>query len=143
MDIQINYGAVFVAAVAYFLLGWAWHSSLLFMKPWAKEMGLDKLNKKEKEKRMKEMPKGMIGNFLAVLVTAYVLAHSVSSARQMNFSGLTAGLTIGFWVWLGYIATTLLNTVLWEGRSWKLYFINVGYHLVGMLAMGSILAVWP
>jgi hypothetical protein len=144
MDIHFNYVAIFLSALAYFLLGWAWHSPLLFLKPWSKEMGLDKLSKKEKEKKMQGMSKAMIGNFLALLVTAFVLTQVIQFAGAfLHKSCFAHGAISGFWIWLGFIATTILNTVLWEGRSWKLYFINVGYHLVGLLLMGSILAVWP
>lgn len=143
MEMHTNWLAVFVGALAYFMLGWAWHSPLLFMKTWAKEMGFDKLSKKESAKMKKGMTRAMVGNFLALLVTGWVLSFSVSSARTAaNFSGFSAGLIIAFWIWLGYIATTSLNSVFWEGRSWKLYFINVGYHLAGLLLMGGILAAW-
>jgi hypothetical protein len=48
----------------------------------------------------------------------------------------------GFWVWLGYIASYVLTSVAFENRSWKYYFINTGYWLVGALMMGVILTVW-
>ncbi len=143
MEMHTNYLAVLVSAIACFFLGWAWHSKLLFQKAWAKEMGHDKMSKKEKEKAMKMMPKSLIGNFLALLVTAYVLTHVIQACSAFDRTeGIAAGLQAGFFIWLGFVATTLLNTVLWEGRSWKLYFINVGHHLAGLLLMGSILAVW-
>ena len=142
-ECNVNVWALIVSALAYFFLGWAWHSPLLFMKAWAKEMGHDKMSKKEKEKAMKGMPKAMIGNFLALLVTAWVMSQIILFATAYTKNeGITGGMLTGFFTWLGFIATTVLNTVLWEGRSWKLYFINVSYHLVGLVLMGSILAVW-
>ena len=30
----------------------------------------------------------------------------------------------------------------WDGKSWKLWFINSGYYLVSLLLMGSLLSVW-
>ena len=32
-----------------------------------------------------------------------------------------------------------LNTVAWEGKSWKLFFINTAYHFVILLVAGLIL----
>ncbi len=143
MDIHVNYLAIFVSAVACFFLGWAWHSPLLFQKRWAKEMGHDKLSKKEKEKMMKMMPKSMVGNFITLLITAYVMAYLIPVCQTgFNHPGLAGGLMTGGWIWFGFIATALLNTVLWEGRSWTLYAINVGHHLVALLLMGAILAAW-
>lgn len=100
-------------------------------------------SKKDREKMMKGMWKPMLGNFLALLLTAYVLTYVIQSAEAFSkTSGVAAGLQAGFWIWLGFIATTALNTVLWEKASWKLYFINVGHHLAGLLLMGAILAAW-
>lgn len=73
------------------------------------------------------------------LLMAYVLAYFV------NYTGATtalAGAMAGFWVWLGFIATVQLGTVLWEGKSWSLYLLNVAYYLVSLVVMGIILAVW-
>ncbi len=38
--------------------------------------------------------------------------------------------------------TTNLETVIFEQRPLGLYLINNGYHLVGLLGMGALLAVW-
>jgi hypothetical protein len=71
------------------------------------------------------------------------MAHSVLSGSVFyHVEGVAAGLQSGFWIWLGFIATSQINSVIWDGRPVKLYLINVGYYLVSYLAMGSILAVW-
>lgn len=143
MEIHVNWFAVVVASLAHFMVGFVWYS-FLFMKPWMKEMGYDKMSKKERDKGKKQMPRSMAINFAALLVTAYVLSHVIQfSSAFYKVSGITAGLQSGFWIWLGFLATTALNGVAWEGRSWKLYAINVSAQLVGLLLMGSILAVWP
>jgi hypothetical protein len=63
----------------------------------------------------------------------------------VKFTGaetVKSGALTGFWLWLGFIATSNLETVLFESRPLGLYFINNGYHLVGLLGMGALLAVW-
>src|SRR5260221_7643227 len=98
MDIHINYVAVFVAALAHFFVGWAWYS-VLFMKPWMKEMGMPKMSKKEQEKKMKGMWKPMLGNFATLLLTAWVLANIVQFAGiALRQSGFVHGLISGFYV---------------------------------------------
>ena len=52
------------------------------------------------------------------------------------------GLLVGFLAWLGFVATTKAVSSLYEGRSRNLYLIDVGYHLVELLVMGVILALW-
>lgn len=142
MDIHINYLAVLVAAVAYFVIGAVWYMGL-FGKIWSELMGFSKLSKKE-EKAMKEkMGVSMAVNFVACLLAAYCMAYSVLSGSAFyHAAGVTAGLQSGFWIWLGFIATSQINSVIWDGRPVKLYLINVGYYLVSYLAMAVILAVW-
>jgi len=52
------------------------------------------------------------------------------------------GAMLGAVVWLGFVATILINPVLFEGKSWTLYLINSGYQLVCLLVAGVILTVW-
>ena len=43
---------------------------------------------------------------------------------------------------VGFVATTQLDTVIFEERKLGLYLLNVGYHFVGCAIAGVILAVW-
>jgi hypothetical protein len=106
-------------------------------------MGFNKLSKKEGKAMKEKMGMSMAINFVACLLAAYCMAHSVLSGSAFyHVEGVVAGLQSGFWIWLGFIATSQINSVIWDGRPVKLYLINVGYYLVSYLAMGSILAVW-
>ncbi|MBI3026774.1 DUF1761 domain-containing protein, partial [Candidatus Woesearchaeota archaeon] len=49
---------------------------------------------------------------------------------------------LGFWVWIGFLATTQIGMVLWEGKPIKLYIINTLHYLVVLAVMSAILAVW-
>ncbi len=136
-DIAVNYVAVVVAAVVAFLIGWAWHSPLLFGKMWMELSGMT-------EKKMKSMPKdammkSMVGGFITTLISAYVLAHFVGYTQATT---AVAGAMTGFWAWLGFTATVQMGGVLWEGKPFKLFLIGAGHTLVGMLVMGAILASW-
>ena len=77
--------------------------------------------------------------FLMSLLLAYVLAHFVkfTGAETARTGAFTA-----FWLWLGFVLTTGLETVIFEQRPVGLFLINNGYHLVGMLGMGALLAAW-
>jgi hypothetical protein len=142
MDTHINYLAVLVSAAAYFVIGAVWYMGL-FGKIWSQLMGFNKLSKKETEAMKKKMGMSMAINFIACLLTAYCMAYSVLSGSAFyHVTGVTAGLQSGFWIWLGFIGTSQINSVIWDGRPVKLYLINVGYYLVSYVAMGAILAVW-
>lgn len=134
---EVNFLAVLASAVLSMVIGFLWYSPILFAKPWMKLSGLTP----EKMKALKsQMPKIYGTSFIASLVLAFVLANLLSLTNTVT---LMEALTLGFWVWLGFVATTMLNSVLYEGKPVKLYLINTGYYLVLILAMAALLINWP
>ncbi len=77
-----------------------------------------------------------IGSVVVALLVAYVLALLL---RGLGGASLADGLMVGFLVWLGFGATTSLNSVLYEGRSREHWAINNGFLLLSTLAMGAII----
>ena len=69
----------------------------------------------------------------------YVLARFL---EMLGTTGAGEGAVIGLWVWLGFIATVSLGSVLWEGKPLKLYYINVAYYALDLAIIGAILASW-
>jgi len=132
----INYVAVLVAAIAGYAVGALWYS-VLFGKPWMRLMGITP--EQIEANKGKSMGKMYVMGFVGTLVTSYVLAHFVGMAAISTVSG---ALQLGFWLWLGFIATVLLGSVLYESRPWMLYIINVAHYLVAMLVMAVILGLW-
>ena len=54
-----------------------------------------------------------------------------------------AALQAAFMLWLGIVATTYTLNQIYDNRPWRVWAINIGYHLVGMLVMALILTLWP
>lgn len=139
MEFSVNYMAVAAAAIINMALGFVWYGPL-FGKPWMKMVGLtDKDMEKAKKGGMAYMGKFYAGAFVGALVMAYVLAHFTQVGGAMS---VMEGATIGFWVWLGFIATTTLSGLLWESKPLNLYLLNNGYYLVLLLVNGALLATW-
>jgi len=133
----VNILAIVVAAIVGMVIGALWYSPYLFGKTW---MRLSKMSEKQlKVMKAKGMGKTYLIAFIAALVTAYVLALFIDLTQAGT---LLQGIQIGFWVWLGFIATTMLGNVLWEGKPVQLYVLNVVHQLVSIAVMGAILAVW-
>ncbi len=134
---RINYPAVVASAVGYWVLGALWYSPLLFARPF---IALKGWTPEQVAAVGAQGHAGEVGAaFVSSLALAYVLAHFVkfTGAETARMGALT-----GFWLWLGFVVTTNSSTVLFEGRPLGLYLINGGYHLVGLLGMGALLAVW-
>lgn len=135
-DVVMNYWAVFVSAAGSLVLGGLWYSPLLFGKTWMHHMGLQKV---DMEKHKNEALRGYAISFISSLVMAYALGMFVYYAGAMT---VLEGAEVGFIAWLGFVATTSLGNVLWEGKKFILYLVNVGYHLVLLVGMGILLTVW-
>jgi len=140
---DINYLAVIVSALVFFVIGAIWYNDALFGKAWRESMGKTDAEF-EKEKEETSMAKSFGLMFLGSFIMAFVTAHLVDimAVAYPTATNLKLGLVTGFWVWFGYIASYVLTAISFENRSWKYYFINTGYWLVGTLVMGVILVIW-
>ena len=140
---DINYLAVIVSAVVFFVIGAIWYNDAVFGKAWRAAMGKTDAEF-EKEQKEANMVKFFGLMFLGSFIMAFVTAHLVDLmvVAYPNSDSLKIGLMSGFWVWFGYIASYVLTAISFESRGWKYYFINTGYWLVGTLVMGAILVVW-
>ncbi len=136
-QITLNYAAIFIAALAHMILGALWYSPILFGKSWMKLMNFNAKTMEESKKR--GMAKLYMIMFIVALLMSYILAHFVKYTSSMT---AIEGLQLGFWLWLGFVATIMINSVLWESKPIKLYLINIGYYFISLLLMGVILASW-
>lgn len=136
---DMNFPAILVAALAAFVIGFLWHGPL-FGAQW---MRLMKITPEEMEQGKAEMAKKMplylSLAFLQQLVTAFVVGMLSPVA---GVSDWVSAMLLAFWLWLGFIATTLLNGVLWEKRSVRLYLFNITYHLVVLVVIALIVGLW-
>lgn len=136
-DVIVNFWAVLVAALVQMGLGALWYSPMLFAKPWMALVG--KTPESIKQTPSQKMAGMYIATCACALIMAYILAHFVVYTQSKT---ITDGLQTGWYAWLGFVATTSLVNTLFSGRSWKLYLIDAGYHLISLLAAGAILAIW-
>ena len=136
VQVSINYLAVLAAAVASMVIGFLWYGPL-FGRQYMALMNFDK--KKMQEMKKKGMGKTYALAFLTSLIMGYVLAHFVNYVQA---STIADGAVLGFWIWIGFFATTQLGVVLWEGKPVKLYAIKTLNELVTLAVMAAILAVW-
>jgi hypothetical protein len=134
---KIKYPAVIVATLVYFILGGLWYSPLLFANKFIQLMNWtpEQLRQMESQNHGKELAIAFVMSFLLV----YILAHFVQYTKATTAIG---GIQTAFWLWLGFIVTTQVPSVLFEGRSFGVFLIHVGYQLVGCVLAGAVLAVW-
>ncbi len=136
---SLNYLAILVAAVAAFFVGFLWHGPL-FGKQWLKMMNIPQSEvDAARAKGMGPMLPMMIAAFVQQFIVAVVTAHLVNA---LGIADAMTAVLFATLLWFGYIATTLLNGVLWEKRSMNLYVFNIAYHLVALVVIALIVTLW-
>lgn len=136
--VPINFLAVFLAAVAAFVIGFLMHGPVAG-KLW---MRLANIHPTGNEK-FSDMYGKMFWNFVVNLVTAYALAVVYAFATTSAYtsgSPLWDGVMSAVLVWAGFIATSTSIEVIWMGKSFKLWLFEFVSSLIVMVAMGVILA---
>jgi len=130
--LPVNIWSLLAAVIASMVIGFVWYSPILFGKQWRMLSGIS-----PKKIKAANMPLLYSKSFIAVFIMVYILAQL---EYLVLVSNAAEGATLGAMVWLGFVAATTVNTVLFEKKSWTLFFINSGYHLACLLVSGAILA---
>ncbi|MCX7175523.1 MAG: DUF1761 domain-containing protein [Proteobacteria bacterium] len=137
---QINYMAVFVAAISNFIIGFLLHGPILG-KVWMKLANIHPTG----EERLLDMWPKLLQNFLVHIVFVYVFSVVylfASTSPILGGSSVLNGVKLALLVWLGFLCTTTSIEVIWMGRSLKLWLFEVFCSLITCIAMGAIIAAW-
>ncbi len=135
----INWLPILVAAAVSFVIGWIWYSDSVFGLVWRRLAGVSEEYHMQMAQNKKRMWKLMALYFVSLLLTAWALSFAVILSGSYS---IVDALYLGFLVWLGFGIPATIGSVLWEGRPWKFYGINVGYLLLALLVSSIILTLW-
>jgi len=130
---QINWLAVFAAALSTFVIGGLWYSPVLFGKVWMRVNGFS-----EEQVAGFNKARAFGGSFILALVMSANLAMFLADPKTTVVWGMIAGALAG----VGWVAAGLGIIALFENRSWTYILVNGGYHVVAFVAMGAILGAW-
>jgi hypothetical protein len=130
---KTNYAAVFVSALAYWILGALWYA-MLFNKTW---IALEQIDV-NKAQNMNQVVLTVV-TFLLNLLIAFVLAQ-ICVWRNANTAA--RGAALGILLWIGFVGPVTFTTYMYEMRPVQLFAINEFYPLVGLCLMGAILGAW-
>lgn len=125
--IQIDYLTVFIAALLNMIIGFFWYSKWLFGPAW---MRLSKI------KKMEHSALSVLYGFIISLVIAYFLAFFEAI---LGITTVTDGMFVGFLFWLGFVATTQINPVVWGKMPFQLFLLNTGFKLLSFLVMSGVI----
>ncbi len=133
---QVNYLAVFVAALAYFILGALWYSAL-FRKIWAK--GIEEMGIKIFKPDNSQMIGMMVKSFAANLLCAFSIAFLI---KAIGGGDALFGIKLGIVCGGGLTLASLLMVANWQNTKTSVLFVDAGYQVVGITLVSVILALW-
>lgn len=129
----INYAAVVFAACAGFGFGFAYYTTL--GKQWMAAAG-----KTRAEVEANKSPLPFIIAAMAQLVIAFMLAgvlgHLGPDAMNVRY-----GMITGFFLWIGFVVTTMAVNYAFQGASAKLALIDAG-HWLGVFLLQGLMIGW-
>lgn len=137
-ELKLSVTAIAVATLANFFVGFLWYS-VIFKKHWMDEMAIPTNQKPPAGMMIKSLLMNLVGCFLL----AFVFAHNTAAwsfVPGVETMGTAAQIgNAAVFTWLGFFVLVDLNTVAFEGRSWRLFFINTSYHFMMVLVSAIIL----
>lgn len=130
----VNYFAVAIAALAGFGLGAIWY--FILSRPWQHAVGKSQAELK-KEGAAQALP--FVISLVALFVMAWMLAGLMGHLGQVSVRG---GVLAGFFVWVGFVITTMGVNHAFSGAKPMLTLIDGGHWLAVLLVMGAVIGAF-
>ena len=134
--VGINYLAVLVAAVAAWVLGAVWYTTL--SQPWLAAQGKTKADMKPPASKAAAFGPFVLV-FVAELIMAWMLAGILGHLGTLNVKD---GVISGAACWFGFVLTTIGTNYVFQMRKGMLIVIDAGYWLVVLVIIGAILGAF-
>jgi hypothetical protein len=125
----LNWLAIVVATLVFFAVGAIWYTAL-FGKAWQREVGLSTEQLTGGRNMMLIMGTCLLLEFVVVLMLGHMFARLQPSdhVKMMMATGFA----------LAIMAPAIGINYLYQRRSLKLFLIDAGHFVVGMIAVGLV-----
>lgn len=122
--------AVVLAAIASFAVGALWYGVL--GKPWMRAARLT-------PDMTKPTPLLFVISFVCELLMALIFALLIGHFEAATFTDVLAA---AFFLWIGFVATTIVVNTRYQGFGWDLPLIDGGHWLLVLLVQGAVLGAF-
>ena len=134
---DIHWAAVPVAALT-FMIGGLWYSRALFGLTWAREAGMPIPEKGAPPEKGKH-PAAVFG-----AAYAFSLLASIGMSWLIGRNGsLHAAVHHGLLVGVMFVATSFGINYRFAQRSWTMWAIDAGYHVLQFTLIALVFGLWP
>ncbi|MDQ6780643.1 MAG: DUF1761 domain-containing protein [Candidatus Eremiobacteraeota bacterium] len=132
---KVNWGAVIVGAIAFWVWGAIWFT--LLKVPYAAAVGFTADQQAAYAAHPSPVP--YILSFVAALVLSMGTAIALADSNQ---PGAAHGVQFGMFMGIIVFATNFLSITLFMMKPWSLWLIECGYVIIGMMIVGGIIGAW-
>lgn len=134
LNLNLNYGALLMASLAYFGMGVLTYSPLLFGRTWMRLLG-------PSADDMKSKPRIFFYAilFLCACLNVFVLAEVLDYIQTTSLRG---GLGVAMLLWFGIHVAARVPEALFGRQEWKLVLLNALYPFLGTLVATIVLSLW-
>ena len=129
----VNYIAVMIAALAGFGLGAVWY--MVLAKPWMHAVGKIEADRPQGSAQVVLFAIAIVALFIMALMLAGVMGH-------LGDITIRGGVISGFFVWLGFVITTMGVNHAFAGAKPMLTLIDGGYWLAVLLIQGAVIGAF-
>lgn len=132
---SVNWIAIVVATIASMALGFGWY--MVLARQWMAALGR---SRDEIASGGSNPATPFIISGLMQLVMAYFLALLVPAA--LGTTNIANAMLLGFWLWLGFVITSMIVNHRYQGSRWSLTAIDGGYLLGVLLVQGLVIGLF-
>ena len=134
---ELNWLAVIVGGLIYFVLGALWYSPALFGRPWQRAIGWGP---------ERTPPQMSAATYVAPALAYTVIAIAIGFlARATESNDVGTGLVLGLVVGVGISVMHTLGDAVFDPNKpepWTWFAITAGYHAVGQLIVAVVVSAW-
>ena len=134
---NLNWGAIAMGTIAYFILGSLWYSKLLFVKRWIADLKID-VNEPNAKKGMGLM----LGGSIVLMFLQSIAIALIAERLDIRGAGWMSGLKLGALTGCCFSAATIGVNYFYEKKPLSLFLINAGYAIVGNIISAIIICSW-
>ena len=131
MAIIINWVAVVIATIVYFLIHFLWYFPFAFGNLWLRLVG------KESEPKSK-----IIRDTIIMIPTSFVTVLFIEIMIDLTgMNDIASALILSILIWVGFVATIAINQNNFNDRGVKLFIVEYSFYLIGFMVTALLLTL--
>lgn len=134
----LSFWPILLAAVVSFAFGALWYGTL--SRQWMAAAGIEAGEMERRKASMGPVPLAYVVTFIALIIMAWMLAGVL---LHLSLGGMAisvrAGMISGFFLWFGFVMTSMAVNHAFQGSKRALTLIDGGHWLGVLLIQGAVL----